>query len=52
MALGSLGAAPMKDAGSHDVRKTVTALFCDLAGSTSMGERFDSETMRQIMARY
>src|SRR4051812_23041194 len=36
----------------REVRKTVTLLFCDVAGSTAMGERLDPETMRRLMARY
>ena len=28
------------------VRKTVTILFCDVVGSTSLGERIDPETTR------
>jgi class 3 adenylate cyclase/tetratricopeptide (TPR) repeat protein len=34
------------------VRKTVTVLFCDLAGSTALGERFDPEALRSLLARY
>jgi predicted ATPase/class 3 adenylate cyclase len=37
---------------SHEVRKTVTVLFCDLAGSTHLGERLDSESLRKIMSRF
>ena len=33
-------------------RKVVTALFADLAGSTSLGERLDPESLRQVLARY
>ncbi len=33
-------------------RKTVTALFADLVGSTSFGERADAEVARSVMARY
>src|SRR6188768_2167262 len=36
----------------HDARKTVTVLFCDLVGSTAMGEGLDPETTRVIIARY
>src|SRR3954462_13845921 len=36
----------------REVRKTVTVLFCDVAGSTAMGERLDPETTRRLMARY
>src|SRR5688500_12233290 len=35
-----------------DERRTVTVLFCDLVGSTSMGERLDSESSRRIVGRY
>src|SRR3954471_2787023 len=33
-------------------RKTVTVLFCDVTGFTSLGERMDPETMRQVMLHY
>src|SRR3954471_1223094 len=33
-------------------RKTVTILFCDMAGSTQLGERLDSEMLRSVMSRY
>lgn len=33
-------------------RKTVTALFCDLVGSTAFGEKVDAESAREAMARY
>ena len=36
----------------REVRKTVTVLFADVAGSTSLGERLDPESLRQIMTRY
>ncbi len=35
-----------------EVRKTVTILFCDLAGSTSLGEQQDPEQLRRVMSRY
>jgi class 3 adenylate cyclase/tetratricopeptide (TPR) repeat protein len=34
------------------VRKTVTVLFADVAGSTALGERFDPESLRRVMGRY
>ena len=34
------------------VRKTVTVLFCDLVGSTAMGDRSDPELLRETMSRY
>ena len=33
-------------------RKTVTALFCDVTGSTQLGEEIDPETVRALLARY
>ena len=33
-------------------RKTVTVVFSDVAGSTSLGERLDPETLRRVMERY
>jgi class 3 adenylate cyclase len=37
--------------GAQD-RRVVTILFCDIVGSTAMGERLDAETTRRVMARY
>src|SRR3954451_7717296 len=34
------------------VRKTVTIVFADLAGSTSVGERLDPEALRDLQTRY
>ncbi len=34
------------------MRKTVTVLFCDLVGSTALGERVDAESARDVMGRY
>jgi class 3 adenylate cyclase len=36
----------------REVRKTVTILFCDVAGSTAMGEALDPESLRKVMERY
>lgn len=33
-------------------RKTVTILFCDVTGSTALGERLDPESLRAVMGRY
>ena len=33
-------------------RKLATMLFCDVTGSTAMGERFDAEAVRALMLRY
>jgi class 3 adenylate cyclase len=47
-------ATPLKDGGppARQVRKTVTVLFCDVTGSTALGERLDPESLRAIMGRY
>ncbi len=37
---------------SREVRKTVTVLFCDLSGSTELGEQTDPEALRGLLARY
>jgi class 3 adenylate cyclase/tetratricopeptide (TPR) repeat protein len=36
----------------RDVRKTVTVLFADVSGSTSLGEQLDPESLRAVMSRY
>ena len=36
----------------REQRKTVTVLFCDLTGSTAMGEALDPERLRAVLARY
>jgi class 3 adenylate cyclase/tetratricopeptide (TPR) repeat protein len=48
---GACGAALAAEP-SADVRKTVTVVFCDLVGSTALGERTDPEVLRDVMARY
>ena len=35
-----------------EVRKTVTVLFCDVTGSTTLGERQDPEQVRRVLSRY
>jgi class 3 adenylate cyclase/tetratricopeptide (TPR) repeat protein len=46
-------AAPLRPTdAAEQIRKTVTVLFCDVTGSTSIGERLDPESLRQVMARY
>src|SRR5213594_1673578 len=37
---------------ARGVRKTVTVVFCDVTGSTALGERLDPETLRRVMSRY
>ena len=43
------GAALTPAAPTADVRKTVTALFCDVTGSTALGSRLDPEALRHLM---
>jgi class 3 adenylate cyclase/tetratricopeptide (TPR) repeat protein len=46
-------AAPLTaPAGVREQRKTVTVLFCDVTGSTELGERLDPEALRSLLARY
>jgi class 3 adenylate cyclase/tetratricopeptide (TPR) repeat protein len=45
----SLAAASAR---SHELRKTVTVLFCDVTGSTELGESLDPERLRGLLARY
>ena len=46
------GSALEVAAPAQEVRKVVTIVFSDLKGSTSMGERLDSEALREVMTRY
>ena len=49
----ALSAAPSRRTElPHEQRKTVTVLFCDLAGSTALGETLDPERLRALLARY
>ena len=36
----------------REQRKTVTVIFCDVTGSTALGERLDPEALRRVMSRY
>jgi class 3 adenylate cyclase len=40
------------EAPGREYRKVVTVLFCDVAGSTSLGERVDPEALRALLGRY
>ncbi len=44
--------APLDRAGPREQRKTVTIVFCDLAGSTELGSSTDPERLRALLARY
>ena len=48
---GKCGAALAAEAAT-DVRKTVTVVFCDLVGSTALGDQADPEVLREQMTRY
>lgn len=45
--------APLEAAAAtaSESRKTVTVLFCDLVGSTALGEQLDPETLRGLLTR-
>lgn len=36
----------------EDVRKTVALLFCDVSGSTALGDQLDPEALRSVMGEY
>jgi class 3 adenylate cyclase/tetratricopeptide (TPR) repeat protein len=46
--------APLRAAGAapREARKTVTSLFCDVVGSTTIGEREDPERLHWLMSRF
>src|SRR5437879_2407479 len=37
---------------SEETRKVVTVVFCDVTGSTALGERLDAETLRRVLASF
>ena len=37
---------------AHEERKVITALFCDLVGSTALGERLDAEDISRLLRSY
>ena len=45
-------AAPLAANAPRESRKVVTAVFCDVVGSTAMGESNDPEAVRIVLARY
>src|SRR4051794_9653598 len=44
--------APLAHEEVRELRKVVTILFCDVTGSTALGERLDAESLRSVMERY
>ena len=49
---GYCGTALAPSLPPQEVRKTVTIVFSDLKGSTSLGESLDPESLREVMTRY
>jgi class 3 adenylate cyclase/tetratricopeptide (TPR) repeat protein len=47
-------ATPLRETApaAREQRKTVTVLFCDVTGSTALGESTDPEALRALLARY
>ncbi|MDH4345738.1 MAG: hypothetical protein OEW31_05340, partial [Thermoleophilia bacterium] len=46
------GAALVEPEMRREQRKVVTVVFCDVTGSTALGERLDPEALRRTMGRY
>src|SRR6059036_1376758 len=44
--------APAEAADVPEQRKVVTVLFCDVTGTTQLGEETDPEALRALLARY
>ena len=49
---GYCGASLQPEAPPQENRRVVTIVFSDLKGSTSLGERLDSEALRAVLAIY
>jgi class 3 adenylate cyclase/tetratricopeptide (TPR) repeat protein len=49
---GMCGAALTASPPQRELRKTVSVLFCDLKGSTDLGERLDTESLREALGVY
>jgi class 3 adenylate cyclase len=43
---------PLADREPFALATRVTVLFCDVSGSTQLGERLDPESLREVMGRY
>ncbi|PWU20400.1 MAG: hypothetical protein C5B48_12600 [Candidatus Rokuibacteriota bacterium] len=48
----SCGASLEAPAPARELRKVVTVVFCDLSGSTALGDRSDPEALRSTMRAY
>jgi class 3 adenylate cyclase len=50
---GSCGSPLTHDVvATREVRKVITVVFCDLAGSTALGERLDPESLQRVLGQY
>jgi class 3 adenylate cyclase/tetratricopeptide (TPR) repeat protein len=49
---GSCGTQLAPEVPKQEVRKTVSIVFCDLKGSTSLGEKLDTERLREVLSVY
>jgi class 3 adenylate cyclase len=49
---GACGAALDEAPAPRQARKIVTSLFCDVTGSTALGEELDPEVLRGVLNRY
>ena len=49
---GGCGAPLAEAQAPRQARKVVTALFCDVTGSTALGEQLDPEVLRGVLNRY
>jgi class 3 adenylate cyclase len=45
-------ATPLQTRVAQQARKTVTVVFCDLVGSTALGEQLEPESLWEILDRY
>ncbi len=48
----SCGAALAAAEPAFEVRRTVSIVFCDVTGSTALGEQLDPESLSKVMGRY
>lgn len=49
---GICGTTLVEEAPPQEVRKTVSVVFCDLKGSTNLGEKLDPESLREVLNLY
>src|SRR5215211_3091097 len=49
---GFCGTPLVAELPAQEVRKIVSIVFCDLKGSTSLGESIDTESLREVLSKY